>query len=72
MAILSFIETHDLSNKQIYLFCSHGTGGLAQSVQDITAALPDSDISEKVFDAYEEDTMDSREQLIEWLNGLAR
>lgn len=70
MAIFSFIEAHDLSEKQIYLFCSHGTGGLARSVQDITAALPDSNISEDVFDAYEEDTMESQESLIKWLNGL--
>lgn len=40
MAILSFIKENDLSGKNIYLFCSHGTGGLANSVQDITAALP--------------------------------
>lgn len=30
MAVLSFIEENDLSGKQIYLFCSHGTGGLAK------------------------------------------
>lgn len=67
MAILSFIETHDFSGKQVYLFCSHGTGGLARSVQDITANMPDSNISENVFDAYEEDTADSREAINEWL-----
>lgn len=70
MAILSFIETHNLSGKQIYLFCSHGSGGLARSVQDITEALPDSNISQNVFDAYEEETADSREQLNEWLNKI--
>ena len=70
MAIFSFIEAHDLSKKQIYLFCSHGTGGLARSVQAITAALPDSNISEDVFDVYEDDTMESQESLIKWLNGL--
>lgn len=72
MAIFSFIESHDLSGKKIYLFCSHGTGGLARSVQDIMAALPDSSISEDAFDAYEEDTMESQESLIEWLNGLKK
>lgn len=70
MAILSFIESHDFSGKQVYLFCSHGTGGLARSVQDITANMPDSNISENVFDAYEEDTADSREEIQEWLKGI--
>lgn len=57
---------HDLSGKQIYLFCSHGTGGLARSVQDIKAALPESSVSEDVFDAYEEDTVDSQDKIKEW------
>ena len=29
MALLSFLEQNDLSGKEVYLFCSHGTGGLA-------------------------------------------
>lgn len=40
MALLSFLEDHDLSGKQVYLFCSHGTGGLARSVDIITEAFP--------------------------------
>lgn len=70
MAILSFIEENDFSGKQVYLFCSHGTGGLARSVQDITDALPECDISENVFDAYEEDTLDSRNEIEEWLRDI--
>lgn len=71
MAILSFIESHDFSGKEIYLFCSHGTGGLAGSVEDITAALPDDcSVSDQVFHAYEEDTADSRDKLNEWLEGI--
>ena len=27
MAVLTFLEENDLSGKQVYLFCSHGTGG---------------------------------------------
>lgn len=70
MALLSFIESHDFSGKQVYLFCSHGTGGLAGSVQDITANLPNSSVSENVFDAYEEDTVDSMEAIREWLKEI--
>lgn len=71
MAIFSFIDTHDLSDKNIYLFCSHGTGGLAGSVQDITAALPESAVvSENVFHVFQDDTANAKEDLQEWLNNI--
>ena len=55
MALLSFIEQNDLSDKEIYLFCSHGTGGLAGSVEDIEDVLPDSaSLCDNVFDVDEE------------------
>lgn len=50
MALLSFLETHDLSGKQVYLFCSHGTGGLSNSVRIITDAAPEAIISDDIFD----------------------
>ena len=71
MAIFSFIDTHDLNDKNIYLFCSHGTGGLAGSVQDITAALPESAVvSDNVFHVFQDDTANAKEDLQEWLNDI--
>lgn len=68
MALLSFIEQNDLSGKQIYLFCSHGTGGLAGSVDEISSALPESAVlSENVFDVYEEDAASSENDILGWL-----
>lgn len=64
MAILSFLKENDLSGKQVYLFCSHGTGGLASSVQDISDALPDADISDNVFDVYEEDAASAKDEIV--------
>ena len=55
MALLSFLDHNDLSGKQVYLFCSHGTGGLANSVEIITEAVPDAEISDNIFDCYEEE-----------------
>ena len=69
-AILSFLEEYDLSGKQIYLFCSHGTGGLVSSVEDIRAAIPNSSISEHVFDVYEEDAASSKQDIETWLEEL--
>ncbi len=70
MALLSFLENNDLSGKQIYLFCSHGTGGLADSVSMITEALPGTEISDHIFDCYEEDAPDSQEEIEGWLAEL--
>ena len=71
MAIHSFIDAHDLSGKQIYLFCSHGTGGLAGSVRDITAALPESAVvSDNIFHVNQDDTASAKEDLQNWLNEL--
>lgn len=70
MALLSFLENHDLAGKQVYLFCSHGTGGLASSVEIITEALPDSEISDNIFDCYEEDAPDSQEEIRQWVREL--
>ncbi|MCB7318764.1 flavodoxin [Lacrimispora sp. 210928-DFI.3.58] len=71
MAIHSFLDMHDLSGKQVYLFCSHGTGGLASSVKDITADIPDAIISEDAFHVYQDDdTASAKEDLITWLKGL--
>lgn len=70
MALLSFLETHDLSGKQVYLFCSHGTGGFANSVRIITDAAPEAIISDDIFDCYEEDAPDSRDAVTSWVQGL--
>lgn len=70
MALLSFLEQNDLSGKQVYLFCSHGTGGLANSVEIITEAVPNAEISDDIFDCYEEDAASSQEDIQSWAAGL--
>ena len=42
MAIHSFLEENEFSGKTVIPFCTHGTGGLAGTIRDLTAALPDS------------------------------
>ena len=71
MALLSFLEENDLSDKQVYLFCSHGTGGLASSVEQIDEALPDSTaLSKNVFDVSEEAASSSQQDILAWLEEL--
>ena len=66
MALLTFLEENDLSGKDVYLFCSHGTGGLARSVEIITEAAPEANISDNIFDCYEEDAPVSQEDIQAW------
>lgn len=70
MAIHSFLDVYDFSGKQVYLFCSHGTGGLANSVNDIAADIPEAELSEDVFHVYQDDTDSAKEDLMTWLDGL--
>ena len=70
MALLTFLEQNDLSGKQVYLFCSHGTGGLANSVNLIRDATPDAVLSDNIFDCYEEEAPSSEEEIRDWGNQL--
>jgi len=70
MAVFSFLEENDLSGKEIVLFCSHGTGGLASSVKDIFAVLPDSQIESNVLGVYRDDIPQSQETIQNWLKEI--
>lgn len=70
MALLTFLEENDLSGKGVYLFCSHGTGGLARSVEIITEAAPEANISDNIFDCYEEDAPASQGDIQAWVAEL--
>lgn len=70
MALLTFLEENDLSGKDVYLFCSHGTGGLARSVEIITEAAPEANISANIFDCYEEDAPASQGDVQAWVAEL--
>lgn len=70
MALLTFLEQNDLSGKQVYLFCSHGTGGLSNSVDIITEAAPNASVSDDIFDCYEEDASSSQDNIQSWVAGL--
>ena len=70
MPLLTFLENNDFSGKQVYLFCSHGTGGLANSVEIITDAADGADISDNIFDCYEEDASGSQGEIQNWIRSI--
>lgn len=71
MAVFSFLEENDLTDKKVVLFCSHGTGGLASSVKDISAALRNSRVDSNVLSIYREDILESQEKIIDWLKEIS-
>ena len=70
MAVLSFVEEYDFSGKTIVPFCTHGTGGLANTIQDLTAALPADAVILDPIGVYRPEVDSSRPAVQEWLAGL--
>lgn len=70
MAAFSFIEEYDLADKTIVPFCAHGTGGVAGSVRDIAAALPDSAEVLEPLGVYRADIGQAQSEVNEWLAEL--
>lgn len=71
MAIHSFLEEYDFSGKTIVPFVTHGTGGLASTIQDITADLPDSVTVLEPIGIYRPDVDGAQPAIQEWISGLA-
>lgn len=70
MAVFSFLEENNFDGKKVVLFCSHGTGGLASSVKDISAVLPDSAIETNVLGVYRDDIPECQETIHDWLKEI--
>ena len=69
-AVKSFAETHDLAGKTIIPFVSHGTGGLAGTIRDLTAILPEDCSVLEPYDIYEDDIPGARAEVEEWIDTL--
>lgn len=70
MAVLSFVEEYDFSGKPIVPFCTHGTGGLAGTIRDLTAALPDDATILEPIGVYRPEVDSSRPAVQAWVAGL--
>lgn len=73
MAVFSFLEQYDWTGKTVIPFCAHGTSGIAASVRDIRAALPDVTVLDAVgVQRPGMDTpLDDAESTVKaWLSGL--
>ena len=69
MAILSFLETHNLSNKTIVPFSTRGGGEIGQSVAVIKAASPNSVVLDGFHDINRANFDQAQKLTEEWVKG---
>lgn len=67
MPVMTFLESYDFSGKTVIPFCAHGTGGLAESVEDLRAALPESARVGRPIGVYRPDVDSAESRIAEWL-----
>lgn len=70
MAVFTFLESYNFSNKTVIPFCAHGTGGLSRTIRDIKRILPNDC---KVLDAigvYRPEVRNSKNRIVEWVKSL--
>ncbi len=70
MAVHTFLEEYDFSGKTIVPFVTHGTGGLASTIRDITSDLPDSVTILEPIGVYRPEVDSSKQRVQEWVAGL--
>ena len=69
MAVASFVESYDLSDKTIIPFVAHGTSGVARTIRDLGKLLPPSASLEKEIGIYRSEMAAARPKVIRWLAG---
>ena len=70
MAVHTFLEEYDFSGKTIVPFVTHGTGGLASTIEDITADLPENVTILEPIGVYRPDVDSAQGAVQEWFAGL--
>lgn len=69
MALFTFLEQYDFKGKTIVPFCTHGTSGLSNTIDDLKKLAPQSDIRE-VLDIPRKDVRTADEMVKTWLHKL--
>lgn len=67
MPIYSFIEEYDFEGKTVIPFCTHGTGGLASTIDDLENALPESVNLLEPIGVYRQDVDSAQPNIQEWI-----
>ena len=71
MPLYSFLESYDLSGKEIIPFTVHGGSGFSDTVATIAALQPNAAVSQEGFSISRNAVFDCENQVAEWLGGFA-
>lgn len=69
MAILSFLEQYDFTEKTVIPFCTHGSGGFGNSIESITGSASRANILDG-FEVSGSNVESANDDVIEWIDGL--
>jgi len=67
MVILTFLETHDLSNKTVIPFSTRGSGDIGESIERIRKALPNSTVLDGFHDINRANFSQAQELTQAWM-----
>lgn len=70
MAVHTFLEEYDFSGKTIIPFVTHGTGGLSNTINDLTNSLDETVTILEPIGIYRLDVDDSHSAIKQWLTSL--
>ncbi|MGD1818108.1 MAG: flavodoxin [Pleomorphochaeta sp.] len=70
MAVATFVEENDLSNKTVIPFVTHGTSGVARTIKDLKPLLPKSANIEKEIGIYRSQINQAQSKVDTWLLDL--
>lgn len=68
MAVFSFLEQYDFSEKTVIPFCTHGGSGFWRSITDIEDALPDGAILLDGYSVSGSRASASQDEVEEWIS----
>ena len=70
MSVHTFLEEYDFSGKTIIPFVPHGTGGLSNTINDLTNSLDETVTILEPIGIYRLDVDDSQPAIKQWLTSL--
>lgn len=70
MAVFTFLESYNFSDKTIIPFCAHGTGGLSRTIRDIKRIIPNDCEILDAIGIYRPEVRNSRSRIINWVKSL--
>ena len=70
MSVHTFLEEYDFSGKTIIPFVTHGTGGLSNTINDLTNSLDETVTILEPIGIYRLDVDDSQPAIKQWLTSL--